>query len=84
MSREQQQFMNGLSSEQKTSVRNRTQEMQTSREEFERMLDALDTELEMESPDPARIRKQSHDMEAAVSRIQNRQKQMSYELGIDE
>lgn len=84
MNQEQTNLMNGLSPEQQEAVRNRTQQMQATREQFQQMSEALDMELALEAPDPAKVHKQAREMESAANRIRTQQQQFNNDLGIEE
>jgi hypothetical protein len=84
MNQEQSNLMNGLTPEQQDATKNRTQQMQMTREQLEKMSEALDMELALEAPDPVKVRQQAREMESAVNRIRNQQQQFNNDLGIDQ
>lgn len=84
MNQEQTNLMNGLSPEQQEAVKNRSQQMQTTREQFQQMSEALDTELTLEAPDPVKVRQQAREMESAMNKIRTQQQQFNNDLGIEE
>jgi transposase-like protein len=84
MKQEQMNQMNGLSPEQQEATRDRTQQMQMTREQLEKMSEALDMELAMEAPDPVKVRQQAREMESAVNKIRTQQQQLNNDLGIDQ
>ncbi len=84
MNQEQTRLMNGLSPEQQEAVRNRAQDMQTTREQFQQISEALEMELALESPAPAKVRQQAREMESAVNKIRTQQQQLNNDLGIEE
>ncbi len=84
MNQEQTNLMNDLSPEQQEAVRNRTQQMQMSREQFQRMSEALEMELTLEAPDPAKVRQQAREMESTAKKIRTQQQQFNNDLGIEE
>ena len=83
MDREQQALMNGLSPEQKNAVQDRAQNMQMSRQQFDSMLEALDMELALESPDSSRVRQKSRDAESAMNKFRYQQQEFNNLLGIE-
>ncbi len=84
MNREQQNLVNGLNPEQKNAVQKQTQQMQMTQQDFEKLSDALDMELALESPDPAKVRDQSRQMEKSLTKLRNQQQQISTELGLEQ
>ncbi len=84
MNQEQTGLMNGLNPEQQEAVRNRNQELQTTREQFQQMSEALEMELALEAPDPAKVREQAREMESAMNKIRTQQQQFNNDLGIEE
>ncbi len=84
MNQEQTNLMNGLSPEQQEALRDRNQQMQTTREQFQRMSEALDMELALDSPDPAKVRQQAREMDSAMNKIRSQQQQFNNDLGIEE
>ncbi len=84
MNQEQSNLMNSLTPDQQDATRNRTQQMQTSREQLEKMSEALDMELSLEAPDPAKVRQQAREMESTANKIRTQQQQLNNDLGINE
>lgn len=84
MNQEQSNLMNSLTPEQQDATRNRTQQMQMTRERLEKMSDALDMELALESPDPVKVRQQAHEMETTLNKVRTQQQQLNNDLGIDQ
>lgn len=84
MDQEHTRLMNGLSPEQQDAVRNRAQQMQATREQFQNMSEALEMELALEAPEPAKVRQQALEMESAVNKIRTQQQQLNNDLGIEE
>ena len=84
MTQEQANLVNGLTPEQHEAVRSRTQQMQTTREQFQQMSEALDMELALDSPNPAKVRQQAREMESAMNTLRSQQRQFNDDLGIEE
>jgi ketosteroid isomerase-like protein len=84
MNQEQTRLTNGLTPEQQDAVKNRTQQMQTTREQLQQMSEALEMELAMEAPDPVKVRQQAREMDTAMNKIRTQQQQFNNDLGIEE
>lgn len=80
MNQEHERLVNGLTSEQKSAVQTQTKEMQTSRTRLDDMAEAVEMELALDAPDPAKVRQTAKQMETEVNRIRAQQKTLETEL----
>lgn len=84
MNREQIALNGSLTPEQKLAIQDRQQQMETSRQHFDSLLEALDMSLALETPDPARIRQQARDAESAMNKLRTQQQEINTRLGVEE
>ena len=80
MNQEHERLMNGLSSEQRSAVQIQTKEMQTSRTRLNDIAEAVEIELALDAPDPAKVRETAKQMESEVDRIRAQQKKLHAQL----
>jgi hypothetical protein len=80
MNQEQERLVSGLTTEQKSAVQTQTKEMETSRTRLDDMAEAVEMELALEEPDPAKVQQTAKQMETEVNRIRTQQKKLENEL----
>jgi hypothetical protein len=82
MQSEREELLSGLDDEQKAAVQNRVQEMNHLQMDLDSFSEALGFELDQLEPNPGRLREQARNLERTAKQLQQEQRDMSAEAGL--
>lgn len=83
MTEEHEEFMAGLTEEQRTATKGRDDEMDKELEELKIWGEAMDEELKQPDPNPKQLSKQARQIEKTVKEYQNDDHQLALDLSIE-